>query len=58
MLKKYKLLFIFLSAGIITLQSCGKDYFDLNDNPNQVITPTLGTLLTPQHIKQVLTVIM
>lgn len=45
MRKKYKLLFIFLSAGVI-FQSCSKDYFDLNDNPNQVTQPTLNTLMT------------
>src|SRR5688572_30629334 len=45
MRKKYKLLFIFLSASVI-FQSCSKDYFDLNENPNQVDKPTLNTLLT------------
>jgi hypothetical protein len=43
--KTYKFFIILLFAGII-LQSCGKDYFDLNSNPNQVDKPTLGTLLT------------
>lgn len=45
MIKRYKYIILFL-AGIIVLQSCSKDYFDLNNNPNQVDKPTLGTLLT------------
>ncbi|WP_276504348.1 SusD/RagB family nutrient-binding outer membrane lipoprotein [Terrimonas pollutisoli] len=44
--KKYIIPILFLSVGTIFLQSCSKDYFDLNENPNQVAEPTLGTLLT------------
>ena len=42
----YKLLFIFIGSGLIGLQSCKKDYFDLNQNPNQVTTPSLSSLLS------------
>ncbi|MBC7827902.1 MAG: SusD/RagB family nutrient-binding outer membrane lipoprotein [Chitinophagaceae bacterium] len=44
--KKYRFLFILLSAVVVGLQSCEKDYFDLNDNPNQVTTPSLSSLLS------------
>lgn len=44
--KKYISLLLFLSVGIMGLQSCRKGYFDLNSNPNQVTKPTLTTLLT------------
>jgi hypothetical protein len=43
--KNYRFLFILL-CGIASLQSCKKDYFDLNENPNQVTTPSLPTLLS------------
>ena len=42
----YKLLFIFIGSGLIGLQSCKRDYFDLNQNPNQVTTPSLSSLLS------------
>ncbi len=42
----YKLVFIFICAGLLGLQSCKKDYFDLNENPNQVTTPSLPSLLS------------
>jgi hypothetical protein len=45
MLKKYQYLTYMLFAALL-LQSCSKDYFDLNKNPNQVDEPTLGTLMT------------
>ena len=44
--RKYKFLLLLLSAGLLLLQSCKKDYFDLNDNPNQVTNPSLGSLLS------------
>ena len=43
---KHKLLFIFICTGLITFQSCKKDYFDLNQNPNLVTTPSLPSLLS------------
>ena len=43
---KYKLIFIFICTGLVALQSCDKDYFDLNENPNQVTTPSLPSLLS------------
>jgi Starch-binding associating with outer membrane len=43
---KYKFLSILICAGFIGLQGCKKDYFDLNDNPNQVTTPSLSSLLS------------
>ena len=43
---KYKLILIFICTGLIALQSCEKDYFDLNENPNQVTTPSLPSLLS------------
>ncbi|MDQ3683726.1 MAG: SusD/RagB family nutrient-binding outer membrane lipoprotein, partial [Bacteroidota bacterium] len=46
MRKNYKFLFIFLSVGFVCFQGCKKDYFDLNDNPNLVATPTLASLLS------------
>ncbi|RYZ45237.1 MAG: SusD/RagB family nutrient-binding outer membrane lipoprotein, partial [Sphingobacteriales bacterium] len=45
MFKKYQYL-TFMLIAVALLQSCSKDYFDLNTNPNQVDKPTLGTLLT------------
>lgn len=45
MSKQYKFLFTLFVAGLC-LQSCKKDYFDLNNSPNLVKTPTLQTLLT------------
>lgn len=45
MIKKY-IYFLLLGAGIMSLQSCKKGYFDLNQNPNQVTTPSLASLLS------------
>lgn len=44
--KKYKFLFLLFSVGFLFLQSCKKDYFDLNENPNQVTTPSMPSLLS------------
>lgn len=33
-------------TGLTLFQSCSKDYFDLNDNPNLVKVPSLGLLLS------------
>lgn len=46
MRKRYKLILMLCSAGIVFLQGCKKDYFDLSDNPNQVEAPTLPSLLS------------
>ncbi|MGB8194144.1 MAG: SusD/RagB family nutrient-binding outer membrane lipoprotein [Chitinophagaceae bacterium] len=43
---RYKLIFLFICSALIVLQSCKKGYFDLNDNPNQVTTPSLPSLLS------------
>ena len=43
---KYKLIFLFTCSVFFSLQSCNKDYFDLNQNPNQVTTPSLPSLLS------------
>jgi hypothetical protein len=42
----HKLLFLIFMVGAAGLQSCKKDYFDINDNPNQVKNPTLASLLS------------
>lgn len=41
-----KYLFILMAVGVLSFQSCRKDYFDLNENPNQVTTPSLPSLLS------------
>lgn len=41
----HKFLFILVFV-VATLQGCKKDYFDLNENPNQVTTPSMPTLLS------------
>ncbi len=46
MLRNYKFLLLLSAAGFLGLQSCDKDYFDLNENPNQVTTPSLASLLS------------
>ncbi|OSZ73857.1 SusD/RagB family nutrient-binding outer membrane lipoprotein [Chitinophagaceae bacterium IBVUCB2] len=46
MQKNRKYLFILVVMIVFSLQSCRKDYFDLNDNPNQVTTPSLPSLLS------------
>ena len=46
MQNNYKFLLIFIAAGLIGLQGCKKGYFDLNQNPNQVTTPSLPSLLS------------
>lgn len=43
---KHKLIFFFICCGLFALQGCGKDYFDLNKNPNQVVKPPLPALLS------------
>jgi len=43
---KYKLIFLFICGGLMALQGCKKGYFDLNQNPNQVTTPSLPSLLS------------
>lgn len=42
----YKLIFFSLCSVLMVLQSCKKGYFDLNNNPNQVTTPSLPSLLS------------
>lgn len=45
MLRKYR--YTLLLAALITgMQGCKKGYFDLNENPNQVTTPSLASLLS------------
>ena len=45
MLKRY--IYLLLTAALITgAQGCKKGYFDLNENPNQVTTPSLASLLS------------
>ncbi|MEJ7768940.1 MAG: SusD/RagB family nutrient-binding outer membrane lipoprotein [Chitinophagaceae bacterium] len=46
MVKKYINASIILVILVSSLNSCKKDYFDLNTNPNQVTTPSLNSLLT------------
>ncbi len=43
---QHKLILFFICSGFIVLQSCKKGYFDLNENPNQVTTPSLPSLLS------------
>ena len=42
----YKLIFFSICTVLVTLQSCRKGYFDLNENPNLVTTPSLPSLLS------------
>jgi len=44
--KSYKSLFVILSAGLMLLGSCSKEYFELNENPSLVSTPSLASLLS------------
>lgn len=44
--KHYRYSTIILLSGLLVFQSCSKDYFDLNDNPNLVTTPSLSSLLS------------
>jgi hypothetical protein len=44
--KHYRFLLITMFSGVFIFQSCSKDYFDLNDNPNLVTTPSLASLLS------------
>lgn len=46
MSKRYKLLILLFTGGTLIFQGCSKDYFDLNDNPNQVTIPSLSSLLS------------
>jgi hypothetical protein len=43
---KFKFLWIFSIACIVASSSCRKSYFDLSDNPNQVRTASLSSLLS------------
>lgn len=43
---RYKLLFFFICSSFLVLPACKKGYFDLNQNPNQVTTPSLPSLLS------------
>lgn len=43
--RNYKYILL-LVCGFVWLQSCKKDYFDLNDNPNLVTTPSMASLLS------------
>lgn len=45
MLRNYKYI-VLLFTIFFGMQSCKKDYFDLNENPNQVTTPSLSSLLS------------
>ena len=41
---------LFFAVCLLSLQSCKKDYFDLNDNPNQVtVIPITSLLSTATH---------
>jgi hypothetical protein len=42
----YKYFLLITSTAVLSLQGCKKDYFDLNENPNQVTTPSLPSLLS------------
>lgn len=44
MLKNYK--YLLIAVLFVVMQSCKKDYFDLSENPNQVTTPSLASLLS------------
>ncbi|ANE52104.1 SusD/RagB family nutrient-binding outer membrane lipoprotein [Flavisolibacter tropicus] len=46
MRRNYKYTFLLIAIGLVGLPSCKKGYFDLNDNPNQVTTPSLASLLS------------
>jgi hypothetical protein len=43
---QHKRILFFICSVFIALQGCKKDYFDLNENPNQVTTPSLPSLLS------------
>jgi hypothetical protein len=42
----YNYFLLITSTAVLSLQGCKKDYFDLNENPNQVTTPSLPSLLS------------
>lgn len=44
--KKRFVLSIVVAGSLLAMQGCKKGYFDLNENPNLVTTPSLPTLLT------------
>ncbi len=46
MYKKYKFIWLLTCSMAVTFMGCKKDYFDLNQNPNQVTTPSLPSLLS------------
>ncbi|HEY0677817.1 MAG TPA: SusD/RagB family nutrient-binding outer membrane lipoprotein [Chitinophagaceae bacterium] len=43
---RYKFILFFICSGLTVLPGCEKGYFDLNENPNQVTTPSLPSLLS------------
>lgn len=43
---QHKRILFFICSVFIAGQGCKKDYFDLNENPNQVTTPSLPSLLS------------
>lgn len=45
MLRNHKYIFM-VAAILLGTQSCKKNYFDLSENPNQVTTPSLASLLS------------
>lgn len=45
MLKKHNYILL-LAALVAGMQSCKKGYFDLSENPNQVTTPSLASLIS------------
>ncbi len=46
MTRTYQYSLLLFGAGLLTLASCKKNYFDLNENSNQVTTPSLPSLLS------------
>ena len=50
--KIYKYSLIIVAGAALTLQGCGKEYFDeLSTNPNQVTVATLPALLATSTAK-------
>ena len=51
--KIYKYSLIIVAGAALTLQGCGKEYFDeLSTNPNQVTVATLPALLATSTVKR------
>ena len=46
MRNNYRNVFFLILAALSGLTGCKKDYFNLNENPNQVTTPSLSSLLS------------